>query len=86
MEDICICGWKISKDAVDQLLPDLREVLTHLPADTQIIIFCLDNSAFLGDAEDGCLTPMSKCVNGDKSFHAIGDLEVAPEQSIGFAL
>jgi hypothetical protein len=40
----------------------------------------------MGPAEDGCLTPMSKCVKGDKNFHAIGDLVVAPAQSIGFAL
>ncbi len=41
----------------------------------------------MGAAEDGCLTPMSKCVKGDKkNFHAIGELVVAPEQSIGFAL
>jgi hypothetical protein len=80
-------GWKISKEAVDQLLPDLRDVLSLLPSDTPIIIFCPDNSAFMGAAEDGCLTPMSKCVKGDKkNFHAIGELVVAPEESIGFAL
>jgi hypothetical protein len=80
-------GWKISKDAVDQLLPDLRDVLPLLPPDTPIIIFCLDNSSFMGASEDGCLTPMSKCVKGDKkNFHAIGELVVAPEQSIAFAL
>jgi hypothetical protein len=32
-------------------------------------------------------TYMSKCVKGDKkNFHTIGELVVAPEQSIGFAL
>jgi hypothetical protein len=79
-------GWKISKDAVDQLLPDLRNVLNLLPADTPIILFCLDNSAFMGATEEGSLTPMSKSVKGDKKYHAVGDLVVAPEQSIGFAL
>jgi hypothetical protein len=50
------------------------------------ILFCLDNSAFMGATEEGSLTPMSKSVKGDKKYHAVGDLVVAPEQSIGFAL
>jgi hypothetical protein len=60
--------------------------LNHLPYDTPIILFCLDNSAFMGATEEGCLTPLSKCVKGDKNFHAVGELVFAPEQSIGFAL
>ncbi len=40
-------GWKISKESVDSLLPELRTQLGTLPADTPIIIFGLDNSSYM---------------------------------------
>ncbi len=41
-------GWKLSKENVDNLLPDLQDLLSTLPPDTPVVIFCLDNTSFLG--------------------------------------
>jgi hypothetical protein len=33
-------GWKIMKDNVDKLIPDLRDVLGSVPPNTPVVIFC----------------------------------------------
>jgi len=76
-------GWKLSKDSVDILLPDLSEVLESLPAGAPIVCFCVDNSTFFGLREDGGMAPLSRCVEGDDGFHCVGDLVVGPERSFG---
>jgi hypothetical protein len=55
-------GWKLTKENIDKILPDLRELLSGLPKDTPIIFFCLDNSSFLAASEEGGLVPISKCI------------------------
>jgi hypothetical protein len=74
-------GWKLSKDSVDMLLPDLSEVLASLPASAPVICFCVDNSAFFGLKDDGSMAPFSKIVSGDDGYHAEGELVVGPEKS-----
>jgi hypothetical protein len=68
------CGWKLSKDSVDILIPDLKETLSAVPSDTPVVFFCLDNSSFMALKEDGNIAVIS--------FHVIGELVVAPERAL----
>ncbi len=79
-------GWKLTKENVDNLLPDLRDTLGSVPPDTPVVLFCMDNSCFMGLNEDGSMNPISKCVEGDDGYHVKGALVVAPERSIRQAL
>jgi hypothetical protein len=72
-------GWKITRDNIEKLIPDLKELMSSLPAGTPIVLFCLDNSSFLAASEEGGLIPISKCVPEDDGYHVKGDLVVAPE-------
>jgi hypothetical protein len=66
-------GWKLTKEKVTALIPDLKEVIEQIP----VIFFCLDNTCFKVATADGELT--SKCVAEDDGYHINGDLVVAPE-------
>ena len=79
-------GWKLSKENVDKILPDLRELLSGLPENTPIVFFCLDNSSFLAASEEGGLVPISKCVPEDDGYHVAGALVVAPELAMQYAI
>jgi hypothetical protein len=79
-------GWKLSKENVDKLLPDLKDLLSTLPPDTPVVIFCLDNTSFLGLSEDGSMNAISRCVEEDDGFHVRGALVVAPEKAMKFFL
>ncbi len=72
-------GWKINKDSVDKILPDLEKTLAQTPENIPVIIQGLDNSAYLGATDDGGMAPLSQCVPKDKGFHAVGALVVASE-------
>ncbi len=67
-------GWKITRDNIEKLIPDLKELMSSLPAGTPIILFCLDNSSFLAASEEGGLAPISKCVPEDDGYHVKGAL------------
>jgi hypothetical protein len=71
---------------VDNLLPDLKDILGSVPPDTPVVLFCLDNSCFMGLNEDGNMNPISKCVEGDDGYHVKGALVVAPDRSLRQAL
>jgi uncharacterized membrane protein YgcG len=79
-------GWKLTKENVDNLLPDLKDTLGSVPPDTPVVLFCLDNSCFMGLDEDGSMNPISKCVEGDDGYHVKGALVVAPDRSLRQAL
>jgi hypothetical protein len=79
-------GWKLTKENIDKILPDLRELLSGLPRGTLIIFFCLDNSSFLAASEEGGLVPISKCVPEDDGYHVVGSLVVAPEKAMQYAI
>jgi hypothetical protein len=68
------------------LIPDLKELMSSLPAGTPIIIFCLDNSCFLAATEEGGLVAISKCVPEDDGYHVNGALVVAPECALQLTL
>jgi hypothetical protein len=53
-------GWKISKESVDSLLPELQTLLATLPADTPIIIFALYNFSFMAAGADGSMSQLKK--------------------------
>jgi hypothetical protein len=78
-------GWKLTRENVDKLIPDLHELMSGLPVGTPIVLFCLDNSSFLAASEEGGMVPISKCVEGDHGYHVKGALVVAPERSMQFA-
>jgi hypothetical protein len=46
-------GWKITRGNIEKLIPDLKELMSSLPAGTPIILFCSDNSSFLAASEEG---------------------------------
>jgi hypothetical protein len=71
-------GWKITKDNIEKLIPDLKELMSSLPANTPIILFCLDNLSFLAASDEGGLAPISKCVPEEDGYHVKGALVVAP--------
>ncbi len=79
-------GWKITRENIDKLIPDLKELMSSLPAGTPIILFCMDNSSFLAASEEGGLMPISKCVPEDDGYHVKGDLVVAPECALHHTL
>jgi hypothetical protein len=79
-------GLKLSKENVDKILPDLRELLSGLSSNTPVIYFCLDNSSFLAASEEGGLVPISKCVPEDDGYHVVGSLVVAPEKAMQYAI
>jgi hypothetical protein len=64
------------------MLPDLKETLGSAPPDTPVVLFCLDNSCFMGLDENGGMNPISKCVEGDDGYHVKRALVVAPERSL----
>jgi uncharacterized membrane protein YgcG len=75
-------GWKVTKDSVDKLIPDLKESLSAVPPDTPVVFFCLDNSSFMALNEDGNIAVISRCIEGDDGFHVVGELVVAPERAL----
>jgi hypothetical protein len=79
-------GWKLTKENVDNLLPDLKDTLGSVPLDTPVVLFCLDNSCFTGLNEEGSMNPISKCVEGDDGYHVKGALVVEPDRSLRHAL
>jgi hypothetical protein len=78
-------GWKVSKENIDQLILDLKEILSSLPAKTPVVFFCLDNFSFLAASEEGGMVPISKCVPEDDGYHVPGALVVAPERAMQYA-
>jgi hypothetical protein len=68
------------------LIPDLKELMSSLPAGTPIILFCLDNSSFLAASDEGGLAPISKCVLEDDGYYVKGALVVAPECALQLTL
>jgi hypothetical protein len=50
-----------------------------MPPDTPIILYCLDNSAFMGVSIDGS---MAKAPGGESGYHATGELIVAPDRAL----
>jgi hypothetical protein len=75
-------GWKLNRENVDKLIPDLHELLSGLPPGTPIVLFCLDNTSFLAATEEGGMVPISKYVTDDSGYHVNGALVVAPERAI----
>ncbi len=75
-------GWKVTKESVDKLIPDLKNTLSSVPPDTPVVFFCLDNSSFMGLKDDGNIAVISRCVEGDDGFHVVGELVVAPERAL----
>ncbi len=71
---------------VQKPLPDLKDLLSTLPPDTPVVIFCLDNISFLGLSEDGSMNAISRCVEEDDGFHVRGALVVAPEKAMKYFL
>jgi hypothetical protein len=75
-------GWKLSRENVEKLIPDLHDLMSGLPPGTPIVLFCLDNTSFLAATEEGGMVPISKCVTGDQGYHVNGALVVAPERAL----
>ncbi len=67
---------------MDKIIPDLKEMLGSVPPDTPVVLFCLDNSCFMGLGEDGIMTNISRSVEGDDGFHVKGALVVTPDKAL----
>jgi hypothetical protein len=72
-------GWKLNKENVEKIIPDLKEVIESIPKEAPVIFFCLDNTVFKVATAEGELTNISKCVAEDDGFHINGSLVVAPD-------
>ncbi len=72
-------GWKLNKENVEKIVPDLKEILETIPKDAPVIFFCLDNTVFKVATAEGELTNISKCVAEDDGYHINGSLVVAPD-------
>lgn len=79
-------GWKPTEGNVNILLPEIEETLDSLPKDCPVILFCLDNAAYMGLRNDGSMQPFSKCVQGDSGYHGVGNMIVTPEISMSSAM
>ncbi len=75
-------GWKVTSSSVDLLIQDLEEQLSGMPPDTPIILYCLDNSAFMGVSINGSMAPLAKEPGGESGYHATGELIVAPDRAL----
>ncbi len=75
-------GWKVTSDSVDLLLNDLEEQLSGMPPDTPIVLYCMDNSAFMSVSSDGSMAPLAKATGGEGGYHAAGELIVAPDRAL----
>jgi hypothetical protein len=75
-------GWKVTSDSVDLLLPDLEEQLSGMPPDTPIVLYCMDNSAFMSVSSDGSMAPLGKTTGGQGGYHAVGKLIVTPDSAL----
>ncbi len=64
----------------------LCETLAGLPADTPVVLFCMDNTSFLGLNEDGSMNIISRSAGKDDKFHVTGALVVAPDKALNHAL
>ncbi len=67
---------------MDQLIPVLREMLAGLPADTPVVLFCMDNTSFLGLNEERNMNIISCSAGKDDKFHVTGALVVAPDKAL----
>jgi len=72
----------VTSNSVDLLLPDLEEQLSGMPPDTPIILYCLDNSAFMSASSDGSMAPLAKMPGGVGGYHAVSKLIVAPDRAL----
>ncbi len=75
-------GWKVTSDSVDLLLNDLEEQLSGMPPDTPIVLYCMDNSAFMSVSSDGSMAPLAMATGGEGKYHAAGELVVAPDRAL----
>jgi hypothetical protein len=75
-------GWKVTSDSVDLLLNDLEDQLSGMPPDTPIVLYCMDNSAFMSVSSDGSMAPLAKATGGEGGYHAAGELIVAPDRAL----
>ncbi len=62
-DNIATGGWKLTRVNVDKLIPDLKDLMSSLPAGMPVVLFCLDHSSFLAATEEGGLIPISKCLS-----------------------
>jgi hypothetical protein len=72
-------GWKLTKESVAAILPDLKEVIEQINEAAPVILVCLDNTCFKVATAEGELTNITKCVAEDDGYHINRDLVVAPE-------
>jgi hypothetical protein len=56
-------GWKITRENIDKLIPDLHELMSGLPIGTPIVWFSMDNSSFLATSEDGGMEFLSTIIS-----------------------
>jgi len=67
---------------VDQLIPVLRETLAGLSVDTPVVLFCMDNTSFLGLNEERNMNIISRSASKDDKFHVTEALVVAPDKAL----
>lgn len=77
-------GWALTTANVTITLPELTALCDTLPPESPVVIYCLDNTAFLAADGDGTLTPIAKLA--DDGYHVVGELVVAHEAALAAAV
>jgi len=83
-ETVTTSGWVLSTTAVTAILPEVEALCITLPADSPVIIYCLDNSAFVCADNEGAISPIKKLEDG--FYHVVGELVVAHEVTLAAAV
>ena len=91
-ETVTSGGWILSTANVSTILPEVEAYCATMPADSPVIIYCLDNSSFACADQDGAISAIRKLdkdkdkIRPDNSYHVVGELIVAHEITLAAAV
>jgi hypothetical protein len=86
-ETVTSGGWILSTANVTTILPEVEAYCNTMPADSPVIIYCLDNSSFACKNQDTAISAIRKLDKGkDNSYHVVGELIVAHKITLAAAV
>jgi hypothetical protein len=86
-ETVTSGSWILTTANVTTILPEVEAYCATMPADSPVIIYCLDNSSFACADQDGAISAIRKLDKAkDNSYHVVGELIVAHEITLAAAV
>jgi hypothetical protein len=80
-------GWILSTSNVTTILHEIEAYCNTRPADSPVIIYCLNNSSFACADQNGAISAIRKLDKGaDHPYHVVGELIVAHEITLAAAV